>query len=305
DYLRIYSGAGTGGSQVIPQSSGTGSINFTGAPGQTLTVGFSSDVSSNRAGFELAVTYAGVCELPCTRVPAPGATTGPATACAGRSITLGPTNDTEGSGVSYQWYVSTSSSTGPWNPVGADAAAYTTSQSEPSWYYAEVTCASGPDMGASDVLEVGMTAPFICNLCTPAAGTSTVEPICSVSIAGLNNASCTDVDCDAGYVDYTGTVVAPVVLQGLSYPLTVTGNTAGNYTTHFTAFFDWDQDGTFEDVQPMGSINNDACNTEVTLAVTIPAISTGPTLMRSIKNYNASPTDPCGSSAWGQAHGYL
>src|SRR5690606_13723611 len=106
-------------------------------------------------------------------------------------------------------------------------------------------------------------------------------------------------------VDYTGTVVAPVVLQGLSYPLTVTGNTAGNYTTHFTAFFDWDQDGTFEDVQPMGSINNDACNTEVTLAVTIPAISTGPTLMRIIKNYNASPTDPCGSYGWGQAEDYL
>ncbi|MBK6884761.1 MAG: hypothetical protein IPH05_17860 [Flavobacteriales bacterium] len=104
------------------------------------------------------------------------------------------------------------------------------------------------------------TAPFICNLCIHAGGGSDVEPICSVSFGSMSNPTCSAANCDAGYVDYTGTVTPPTVLQGQTYSLGVSGNTNGSYTTYMTAFFDWDQDGTFEDVQPIGSINNEVCN---------------------------------------------
>ncbi|MBK8708280.1 MAG: T9SS type A sorting domain-containing protein [Flavobacteriales bacterium] len=246
-----------------------------------------------------------IADAACTGTPAPGATTGPATVCDGDNFNLGLTNATTGSGVSYQWYVSTTSAVAGFSPVGPDADVYPATQSVQSWYYCDVTCSAGPLTGTSGVLQVDMTAPFICNLCIPAVGGSDVEPICSVSFGSMSNPTCSAANCDAGYVDYTGTVTPPTVLQGQTYSLGVSGNTNGSYTTYMTAFFDWDQDGTFEDVQPIGSINNEVCVTTLTLNVNIPATSTGLTLMRIIKNYNSSPTDPCGTYNYGQAEDYF
>ena len=241
----------------------------------------------------------------CAGTPAPGATTGPTTVCDGDNFNLGLTASTSGSGVSYQWYVSTTSAVAGFSPVGPDAAVYPATQSVQSWYYCDVTCSTGPSTGTSGVLQVDMTAPFVCNLCTPNVGGSDVEPICSVAFGSMSNPSCTAANCDAGYVDYTGTVTPPTVLQGQNYTLGVSGNTNGSFTTYMTAFFDWNQDGTFEDVQPIGSINNEVCLTTLTLNVNIPATSTGLTLMRIIKNYASSPTDPCGTYSYGQAEDYF
>ncbi|MBK9629317.1 MAG: hypothetical protein IPO56_16930 [Flavobacteriales bacterium] len=141
----------------------------------------------------------------CTGTPAPGATTGPTTVCDGDNFNLGLTASTSGSGVSYQWYVSTTSAVAGFSPVGPDAAVYPATQSVQSWYYCDVTCSTGPSTGTSGVLQVDMTAPFVCNLCTPNVGGSDVEPICSVAFGSMSNPSCTAANCDAGYVDYTGT----------------------------------------------------------------------------------------------------
>ncbi len=60
DFIRIYSGAGTGGA-LLQSYTGTGTVNFTGAPGQTLTVRFTSDEMIAGPGFDLMVIYAGSC----------------------------------------------------------------------------------------------------------------------------------------------------------------------------------------------------------------------------------------------------
>lgn len=58
DYVYIYNGVGTGGTQVTGSPfSGTGNINVTGTAGQALTVRFSSDGSNVAAGFNLNVTF--------------------------------------------------------------------------------------------------------------------------------------------------------------------------------------------------------------------------------------------------------
>ena len=150
-----------------------------------------------------------------------------------------------------------------------------------------------------------MQSPMVCNLCFPTVGGQDVEPICSVAFGTMSNPSCTTVNCDAGFVDYTSTVTAPSVAQAASYTLSVSGNTNGSYTTYFTAFFDWDQNGTFEDVKPIGSITNEVCVTTLTLNVTIPPTAAlGTTRMRIIKNFSSSPTDPCGTYSYGQAEDY-
>ncbi len=58
DFVRIYSGSGTSGT-LLQSYSGTGSINYTGTPGQSLTISFTSDGSQTGTGFNLNVTYSG------------------------------------------------------------------------------------------------------------------------------------------------------------------------------------------------------------------------------------------------------
>ncbi len=54
DYIRIYSGSGTGGT-LIQTYQGSGSINYTGSAGQTLTVQFTSDGSVTYTGLNSTV----------------------------------------------------------------------------------------------------------------------------------------------------------------------------------------------------------------------------------------------------------
>lgn len=56
DYIRIYSGAGIGGT-LLGTYHGAGSINYTGTAGQTLTVRFTSDGGVVDPGFVFNITY--------------------------------------------------------------------------------------------------------------------------------------------------------------------------------------------------------------------------------------------------------
>ncbi|MCB0814249.1 MAG: hypothetical protein KDB87_13965, partial [Flavobacteriales bacterium] len=69
---------------------------------------------------------------PCAGTPTPGNTTGPAFAGSGIPFNLGLQNTTNGTGVTYQWFVSTVSAGGPWTPFGASSATVSTSQTADS-----------------------------------------------------------------------------------------------------------------------------------------------------------------------------
>ena len=131
-----------------------------------------------------------------------------------------------------------------------------------------------------------------------------IEPICLVQFAGIDNTSCADVDCADALEDFTTTPAAQVS-AGQTYPVVLSGNTAGAFTTYFTVFVDWDQDGTFEGVHEIGSINNTNCELQATGNITVPPTAPlGTTRMRVVKNFNTSPLDPCGTYSYGQAEDY-
>jgi len=90
----------------------------------------------------------------CTGTPAPGNTTGPSVVTSGTTISLGLQNPTMGNDVTYQWYVSTSSSSGPWTPTGTSTASLSATVTQDSWFYCAVTCPEGPSTGNSNVLHV-------------------------------------------------------------------------------------------------------------------------------------------------------
>ncbi|MEI6348003.1 MAG: glycine-rich domain-containing protein [Bacteroidota bacterium] len=63
DYIRIYSGSGTGGS-LLATYNGNSTFTYTGSAGETLTVGFTSDGSVEYSGLNASVTYSGSCVAP-------------------------------------------------------------------------------------------------------------------------------------------------------------------------------------------------------------------------------------------------
>lgn len=102
DYIRIYNGTGTGGT-LLNTYTGTGTINYTGTVGQTLTVQFTSDVSSVGPGFALDVTYGGICYPACTGTPTAGTvTTNPTTDWPGTPYIVSATGFTNASGLTFQ-----------------------------------------------------------------------------------------------------------------------------------------------------------------------------------------------------------
>ncbi len=144
DPITIYNGIGTTGS-VIGTYVGTGNLNFTSLPGQTITVRFVTDGSVVYAGFDFTVTSSGPClATPCSGTP-PSNTVLPATysTC---PILLNPnlslTTNYPFAGITYQWQSSTVSPVGPYAPI-----ANATLQGVPvptlnttTWYQAVVTC---------------------------------------------------------------------------------------------------------------------------------------------------------------------
>jgi len=187
--------------------------------------------------------------------------------------------------------------------VGGNTATLTTAQSQRSWYYCAVTCASSAATGNSTPVELGMDVFSNC-YCTGIAFTSAREPICLVQFAGINNSTCSALNCSPALENFTALPPA-MVTPGQSYPITLSGNTDGSFTNHFTVFFDWNQDGVFETAVPIGTINNTNCVAQATGSILIPLSALpGTTRMRVVKNFNTSPTNPCGTYNYGQAEDY-
>ncbi|SHI73171.1 glycine-rich domain-containing protein [Flavobacterium terrae] len=173
DYIRIYTGSGTGGAQVTGSPfSGTGTINFTGAPGQTYTVQFTSDDIAQYSGFELQVTYNGPCTPPaCGRPTVNAIETGSTTASASW------TPSAFGSPTGYYYAISTSS-TAPtypgaaWTSTTATSATFSGLNSYTTYYvYVITNCgAIGSNVGSD---------PFTTQL-----GTSNVATGCPSADSG-------------------------------------------------------------------------------------------------------------------------
>src|SRR5690625_1862595 len=138
---------------------------------------------------------------------------------------------------------------------------------------------------------------------------STVEPITKVVFAGIDNsssASSTD-----RVEDFTH--IEGEVEQGESYTIELEGYTGGNFDSYFTVWIDWNQDGVWdsspssEEMYEIGFITNSTGidGIQATGTINVPQNATlGSATMRIIKNYNTSPTDPCGTYGWGQAEDY-
>lgn len=147
--------------------------------------------------------------------------------------------------------------------------------------------------------------------CTPLFG-SGVEPITYVGISDtdIDNYTSESTSGNPAYEDFTS-IVGNVSI-GNTHILTVKGNTAGNWMANIKVYFDWNNNGTFEESEgtTIGALQNSTGldDQEVSLDFTIPEnTAIGEIRMRILKRYVtvASFEIPaCNPGGYGQAEDY-
>ena len=249
--------------------------------------------------------------VPCAGVPAPGNTTGPANACAGVPFNLGLQNPTGGTGVSYQWRVSTVSNTGPWTPVGTNSATYAATQSVQSWYRCDVTCSAGPSTTSSNVIQVNQNPPNQC-YCTPVytVGKTDGDLISQVQVTGttLNNNSGTS-PTNPAYTFFNTLPAHTGNLQaGTTYNVQVT---YGSFTAQQCAvWIDFNEDGVFSTPSErvgFTTSNSTAGFQTVSFPISLPCNPVPGVKRMRVRNVyftNGNTIDPCASYSYGETEDY-
>ncbi len=133
----------------------------------------------------------------------------------------------------------------------------------------------------------------------------TVEPITRVQMANVDNPS--SASSTEALEDFTAITIQSA--PGATIDVALEGNTAGAYTNYFTVFINtggeeaWSSFEMFEIGSITGSTGTDG--QQATATITLPgSLTEGEYLLRVVKNYNVSPTDPCASYSFGQAEDY-
>lgn len=170
---------------------------------------------------------------------------------------------------------------------------------------------SGEGLKGSTKIRVLPNVASTSSYCGVSAMTS--EPITSVTFADITNVS--DPNSGSSYENFLTKVGN--IERGKEYKITVKGNTAGSWkVSTFTAFIDWNQNGTLDNENEIyrigfvkGSTGMDAMSAELTIKVPENAV-VGNTRLRLLKVNSPStfamfwPTGACGNYSNGQIEDY-
>jgi|GEM_PF-695611 len=243
-----------------------------------------------------------------------GTISGPAGACPGtNNVVLTGAGGSIGTGLSYKWQTSATGAA-PWTDIsGATSAGGVTTTQTTATYYRRVTICSGTE-AYSNVLNIVMNGPTQC-YCIPTF-LSGSEPITLVNFAGINNTSSAALS-SPNYENFTALTPA-AIFKGQAHPITIKGNTDGSFTSYIAAYFDWNQDGDFDDAGEAYYLGTIASSTgtdavQLVASITPPASALdGNTRMRITKKFGTSgqavsvaAAPPCNTAGFGQAEDYM
>lgn len=136
--------------------------------------------------------------------------------------------------------------------------------------------------------------------------TNGVEPITLVNFAGINNTSPAAI---GGLPLEDFTAMMGNVSGGVSYPISLNGNTDGAFTNYFVVYIDWNRNNDFTDpgeAYPIGTIiGNNGSGPALTGNISVPLTATaGVTRMRVTKRFSVAAL-PCQTGpGFGQAEDY-
>ncbi len=140
---------------------------------------------------------------------------------------------------------------------------------------------------------------------------SGVEPITNVTFAGINRTTSATVNGTPALESFCD--IATVLRGNATNPISLMGNTGGNYDDYFSVYIDWNHNGTFDNNTTeryyIGTIGNSTgIDTQVLNGnISVPAAALlGLTKMRVMKRYNAYATSATQINAgFGQAEEYV
>ncbi|HEV7780344.1 MAG TPA: choice-of-anchor J domain-containing protein, partial [Chitinophagaceae bacterium] len=253
--------------------------------------GLSPSPTNEPTFFGGTVTF--ISTVPCAGTPAPGLTQSTATtACPTIPFTLSLQNPTTGSGVSYQWQVSTTGIGGSYTDIpGATAATYSTTLTVASCYRARVICASpGGGTGTSTPICVALTPASGCYCTPPAMDCTDDDEIIRVRFSTLDNPSTCGTGPPAGYSNFTA-LPAPTIYSGAANPITVDLN--GIWSKGVGVWIDYNRNGAFEASEFTNIGSGPAATTSFTTNINIPASAlSGTTRMRVRTRFGGVPYLP-------------
>jgi hypothetical protein len=216
DYIRIYNGTGTGGT-ILATYSGTGTINYTGTAGQTLTIQFYSDGSVVNTGFALSVTYSGTCFPACSGTPTGGTVAvSPVNGGPGSSYTVSATGMTLATGMTYQWQSNTNGA--GWVNAGASTSTYS-----------NFNATAPGTVGTTVAWQLVVTCTNSSQTATSTSSTFTVVSTLNIPTTGSNSVTCgtniTLYDNGGPSGDYSNNADGFTVLEaGLGATITISGS---------------------------------------------------------------------------------
>jgi subtilisin-like proprotein convertase family protein len=256
------------GSNFTPASTVIGTTTQPGANGkQHATGGAWTNVldGTNPQDFHFIVDYT---DAACTGTPVPGNSLSTATTvCPGTNFTLSLQNCVAGTGVTYQWQVSTDGGTTWANIAGATSATLNRTHSAASSYRCNVTCSG--NTATSNPVAVALTPPSGC-YCVPGASDCTDDDVITrVRISTLDNSSTCSTGPPAGYSNYTSSVAAPTIYSGAANPITV--NVPTVWTEQVAVWIDYNQSGTFEASEYTNVGSNVGNGGVITANIAVPA----------------------------------
>ena len=248
--------------------------------------------------------------ISCAGTPAASAAVSSSTqVCTSQNFSLSLSPAYTNIGLTYQWQSSNDGTTFTNVATGGTTQIYSTLTTTDKWYRAIITCTASGQSVTSAPIEVESTgAPCYCDI----EFAEDIEPITLVNFAGINNTTSATLNGSPGVENFTALAPAQVVV-GQTYPITVKGNTAGNFDTHYMLYIDFNHNGNLSDPGEsfqIGIITNstglDALQATANIAIPATAM-TGQTRMRVLKLFTDYAVDPCSSEiglGYGQAEDY-
>ncbi|OCQ22217.1 collagenase [Pseudoalteromonas luteoviolacea] len=208
---------------------------------------------------------------------------GPYTGQAGKSVSFSSANssDPDGNIVSYQWQFGDGQSSSSANPTHTYA--------EAGDYTASLTVTDNDGLKHTAQASVNIAGMDYCE----ADGNTRYEWIANVQSGAFSNPSQAN-----GYSDFTSQVIN---LNEGDNQFTLTPG--GNYTEHWVAWIDFNENGQFEQSeQVMSGVSGKGA---VTGTVSVPSGTVGKTVrMRVAMKYDGAPTSPCGRIGDGEVEDY-
>ena len=250
-----------------------------------------SDVSTRKTGWNIDdLSVEGTLASVCSGTPAPGNTTSTtASVSPGGTVTLGLQNATTGTGVTYQWQSSTTSSTSGFSDVsGATNSSYAATVNQTTWYRCNATCSG--NTGTSTAIQVQV------NYCFPTASTTTYFITGVSTTNGVSNFSNTGTSfgLSSGYSNYSSSIsCSQIAGNTINIAVALAGNSVSNtYSYGVAVWVDWNNNLLFETSERM--YNSAAYIYSVASSFTIPVGTLpGNYRMRVLADYNATNPSPC------------